>query len=70
MKNKANILYKINSFKNNVIEGKKETNKTKNTINNKDTKISLESANDYKNIPNLCITAQRKKEEKWMLLKI
>ena len=64
MKNKANILHKINSFKNNVIEGKKETTKTKNTINNKETKISLESANDYKNIPNLCITAQRIKINK------
>ena len=64
MKNKANILHKINSFKNNIIEGKKETAKTKNTLNNKDTKISLESANDNKNIPNLCITAQRIKINK------
>ena len=64
MKNKANILHKINSFKNNVIEGKKETTKYKNTINNKVTKISLESSNDNKNISNLCITSQRIKINK------
>ena len=61
MKNKTNIIHKINSFKNNVIEGKKESSKPKKSLKNIETKISPESiqkinllSNDSKKTPNLC----------------
>ena len=66
MKNKTNIIHKINSFKNNVIEGKKESSKPKKSLKNIETKISPESiqkinllSNDSKKTPNLCVSAHR-----------
>ena len=66
MKNKTNIIQKINSFKNNIIEGKKEPTKPKKLLKNIDTKLSPEStkkinliSNDYKKTPVLCVSARR-----------
>ena len=66
MKNKTNIIQKINSFKNNIIEGKKETIKPKKSVKNIDTKLSPESiqrnnllSNENKKSPVLCVSARR-----------
>ena len=66
MKNKTNIIQKINSFKNEIIEGKKESIKSKKSLKNIDTKLSPESlqrnnliSNDNKKSPVLCVSARR-----------
>ena len=66
MKNKTNIIQKINSFKNNIIEGKKEPIKQKKSLKNIDTKFSPESikrnnllSNENKKSPVLCVSARR-----------
>ena len=66
MKNKTNIIQKINSFKNNIIEGKKEPIKPKKSVKNIDTKLSPESiqrnnllSNENKKSPVLCVSARR-----------
>ena len=66
MKNKTNIIQKINSFKNEIIEGKKEPIKSKKSLKNIDTKLSPESlqrnnliSNDNKKSPVLCVSARR-----------
>ena len=73
MKNRANILNKINSFKNNIIEGKREKSKSKSSINNQDNKNSFETNERTNNIRNekrngtaICISAQRIKCYKHM----
>ena len=73
MKNRANILNKINSFKNNIIEGKREKSKSKSSINNQDNKNSVETNEKTNNIRNekrngtaICISAQRIKCYKHM----
>ena len=66
MKNKATILNKINTFKNNVIDGKKENSKTKRLNNNQEKRISLEpnhkvdfTRNEHRSGTAICISAQR-----------
>ena len=73
MKNKTNIIQKINSFKNNIIEGKREKSKSKSSINNQDNKNSFETNERTNNIRNekrngtaICISAQRIKCYKHM----
>ena len=73
MNNKTNIIHKINSFKNNIIEGKQETLNTKKSLKNIDAKLSPESvqkinifSNDYKKSPVLCVSARRIKINKHM----
>ena len=73
MKNKANILNKINSFKNNIIEGKKEKSKSKSSIHNQENKNSFDTNQRTDNIRSekrtgtaICISAQRIKCYKHM----
>ena len=72
MKNKENILQKINSFKKNIIEGKKEKSKSKPKISNnkQDNKINLEiqkidlGRNQHRSGTAICISAKRIKRYK------
>ena len=72
MKNKENILHKINSFKKNIIEGKKEKSKSKPKISNnkQNDKLNLEfkkidlGRNEHRSGTALCISAKRIKRYK------
>ena len=72
MKNKENILHKINSFKKNIIEGKKEKSKSKPKIlnNKQNDKLNLEfkkidlGRNEHRSGTALCISAKRIKRYK------
>ena len=75
MKNKANILHKINSFKNNIIEGKKEKSKSKskpkrlNPENKNSPEMNSKSdykGNEHRNSTAICISAQRIKRYQHM----